>query len=611
MDDETAEIELLQQNLNKTRQISKRMTTILDSFDTRIAKLEKSILPLYTASQILNRRRSNIDKTLATIEDLASNQDDLKVDEALILRGPQPGQINVYKDALERLNTSIAFNASDLDLAATARLVETGAKKLTQLYTKVVAEGSSGITPAPGSEFMMMSFPSSLLPTLSPVVGFLRTLPLPSTHPSHPAASSILATLKEAQKGYADMRGSWSVKCLEGQGKRLVARADTVDPLATGREFREWVELMLGTAEEEYKLLKELSPLSSPQMMASAFGALMIPILKLFNTILTQLINLVKKSLHKYNFLALAAYEGLLTLQPHWDDLLSRRGSEHAEEKNEYRDGLLSLRALCLRSFPEFLADVKMGAMARGSDTSTKLMDFTVSTVKYIQRIPQVQSAVESALLALGDGNWKMGEGVKVGKGNQATEADDASITEHFVHDVVTTAINSLATLSRTSRRPAFGSIFLLNNISHLRLHLLEPQDPSILSLVSQSTEEALNSNFRTAKAGYYDSNFSPLMQAITDDPKDKANKAAAKEKFTRFFDLLDEVVERHKLAKVLEDDVKGRDEIGDEIVMLVIPSFQRFTQKQKDKEFSKNPQKYIKRTADDVETQLRSLFQR
>lgn len=168
---------------------------------------------------------------------------------------------------MERLNASIAFNASDLDLGAAvrpyfivtskfstfihpnqARLVETGAKKLTQLYTKVVAEGSSGATPAPGSE-MIVSFPSSLIPTLTPVVLFLRTLPLPSTHPSHPAASAILSTLKEAQNGYADMRGNWSVKCLEGQGKRLVARAELTDPLTTGREFTEWVELMLGTLE--------------------------------------------------------------------------------------------------------------------------------------------------------------------------------------------------------------------------------------------------------------------------------------------------------------------------------------------------------------------------
>ena len=112
-----------------------------------------------------------------------------------------------------------------------------------------MAEGSSGATPAPGSEIMMMSFPASLIPTLTPVVSFLRTLPLPSTHPSHPAAPVILSTLKEAQKGYADMRGNWSVKCLEGQGKRLVARAEMIDPLTTGREFTEWVELILGTSE--------------------------------------------------------------------------------------------------------------------------------------------------------------------------------------------------------------------------------------------------------------------------------------------------------------------------------------------------------------------------
>ena len=130
-----------------------------------------------------------------------------------------------------------------------ARLVETGAKKLTQYYTKVVAAGSSGATPTPGSEMMMMTYPSTLIPTLAPVVLFRRTLPLPSTHSSHPAASGFLSTLKEAQKGYADMRGNWSVKCLEGQGKRLVAGAETIDSLTTGRGFTEWVELTLGTSE--------------------------------------------------------------------------------------------------------------------------------------------------------------------------------------------------------------------------------------------------------------------------------------------------------------------------------------------------------------------------
>ena len=45
--------------------------------------------------------------------------------------------------------------------------------------------------------------------------------------------------------------------------------------------------------------------------------------------------------------------------------------------------------------------------------------------------MPQVLSAVESALYALGDGNWKMGEGVQVGKGNK--DDDDSGIVEHFI----------------------------------------------------------------------------------------------------------------------------------------------------------------------------------
>ena len=78
-------------------------------------------------------------------------------------------------------------------------------------------------------------------------------------------------------------------------------------------------------------------------------------------------------------------------------------------------------------------------------------------------------------------------------------------------------------------------------------------------------------------------------MQAISEDPRDKSNRAAAKEKFTRFFDILDEIVERHKFVMVLEDDVEARDAMRDEVVMVVIPSFQKFTHKQKDKEFSKS----------------------
>lgn len=128
-------------------------------------------------------------------------------------------------------------------------MIETGAKKLTQLYTKLVAEGSSGSPPISGLDFTLVTFPHELLVTLKPLVAFLRGLPLPSTHPSHPAAPAIFATLKEAQRGYADMRGTWNRKSLELHAKRVVDRAETLDGVVAGKEFGTWVGNLFRIAE--------------------------------------------------------------------------------------------------------------------------------------------------------------------------------------------------------------------------------------------------------------------------------------------------------------------------------------------------------------------------
>lgn len=92
-------------------------------------------------------------------------------------------------------------------------------------------------------------------------------------------------------------------------------------------------------------------------------------------------------------------------------------------------------------------------------------------------------------------------------------------------------------------------------------------------------------------------------MQTITDDVGrgDKSSggaggggKISAKEKFTRFYDLLEEVVERHRMAKVLEEDREAREVVADEIVLLVVPSLKRFMQKQKEKEFSRSEPHFL-----------------
>ncbi|KZV86982.1 hypothetical protein EXIGLDRAFT_774108 [Exidia glandulosa HHB12029] len=115
----------------------------LSTFDTRLIDLDKSILPLRTSTQALTRVADS---------KIVSDRDGDAVEEGLFLKGPQPENLHVYAKALERLINSIAFKPSGASSRDTARLVDTGCKLLTQLFTNPVVEGSSG-TAIPSNDY--------------------------------------------------------------------------------------------------------------------------------------------------------------------------------------------------------------------------------------------------------------------------------------------------------------------------------------------------------------------------------------------------------------------------------------------------------------------------
>src|ERR1700722_3582660 len=122
--------------------------------------------------------------------------------------------------------------------------------------------------------------------------------------------------------------------------------------------------------QDEWNLLTKLAPLPN-QALGLTYNTLLTPLLTLFTNILSSFISLIKRSLHKYTFLALSSFEYLSSLQSRWDELLQRRETDARRGTDELKEGLQALRAVCLRSFPELLADIKMGAMNKGSDIST------------------------------------------------------------------------------------------------------------------------------------------------------------------------------------------------------------------------------------------------
>ena len=142
-----------------------------------------------------------------------------------------------------------------------------------------------------------------------------------------------------------------------------------------------------------------------------------------------------------------------MTVCCRFNHLLSRRGTDHVEDK-KFKDRLLALRKLCLRSFPEFLANLRKGSDGRGTGYEYQVDEFhcvgeyfhfSVARffVDIFLHIRQSSTSKRffmfklplSLPYALGDGNWKMGEDIQVGKGVKTEEADHSSIIEHFVRE--------------------------------------------------------------------------------------------------------------------------------------------------------------------------------
>ena len=128
--------------------------------------------------------------------------------------------------------------------------------------------------------------------------------------------------------------------------------------------------------QEEYNLLTLLAPLPGQAHFPSTYIALLTPLTTLFNSTLSSLSALIKRSLHKYTFHALASFSALSACQDRWDELITRRAER---KENELKECLHALRGVCLRSFPEFLADLKLAGMGRGGEIGTGCADFTIT----------------------------------------------------------------------------------------------------------------------------------------------------------------------------------------------------------------------------------------
>ncbi|KAG0433300.1 hypothetical protein HPB47_020075 [Ixodes persulcatus] len=100
-------IKRFQEAIAKSGQLSRGMCGILSSFDDRLMKLERTILPVYHETGNLQRRQENIDKTLTLLEEVVSLYTVSQQAEPKIAKGP--GDLKPFIEALEQIETALEY----------------------------------------------------------------------------------------------------------------------------------------------------------------------------------------------------------------------------------------------------------------------------------------------------------------------------------------------------------------------------------------------------------------------------------------------------------------------------------------------------------------------
>ncbi|GAA5878999.1 hypothetical protein JCM3774_004463 [Rhodotorula dairenensis] len=559
----SADLTLLQQSLNRSAKITTKISGVLGQLDDRLARLEKSLVPIYKQTGRLTRVSKNIEATVRSIDGLLGHNDLVEREQGLIRAGPNPDDLKPYLASLDRLvaasealrktdsaatssspsSSSAAAAGQAATLAQMAQLIDSGAKQLVAVFTRWLKETSAVVDAGKlldqGRSFPTLS--SFYLDRALPLISYLRSLPDP-----HGATTSSLISAT-----YAAVRGAYIEESLRSCAKDALDDAQPERSLPLGqspkpdgggtrvtggrgerRTFGRFLDAFLAMIKSEHAILTTLFLTQSATASTSAlpaanlpaiYASLLPPALSLLSSTGTALNALIKRSSASSSTtsattqhsaaLAPLAHVTFQEIQEHLDGFEEwARVKANKRKGNELGELSHAFRGTCLTSLPAVIEDTKAWGNKTlvGSEALfSGLHAVTVHVVTFMRQLADNPPQAETFLAVLGNGNWGGPPRRTI-----ANENDEVALLPLYLNDVFTTLTSALESRARNLRgRNGSAAIFLLNNFSFVRQSILAS---SVVDVLGEGVEDTLNKRMRSAKASYLDV-WSPLVAALLD----------------------------------------------------------------------------------------------
>ncbi|XP_055579903.1 exocyst complex component 7 isoform X11 [Falco cherrug] len=652
-------LSFIKESLEKSDQLTKNMVSILSSFESRLMKLENSIIPVHKQTENLQRLQENVEKTLSCLDHVISYYHVAKDTEKIIKEGPT-GRLEEYLNCMDKIQKAVEYfqdnNPDSPELNRVKSLFERGKESLESEFRSLMTRHTKPVPPIlildliSGDEEMetqeemsLEHLPENVLHDIIRISGWLvengrnqdfmtvyfqirsvqldRSIKGLKDHFRKNSSSTGVPYSPAIQNKRKDTPTKKPIKrpvLIPGHEHDLRVKhlSDTLSDKhgpAAGRDdvfdieidaYIHCVSAFVKLAQSEYQLLTEIVP---EHHQKKTFDSLIQE--SLDNLIMEgdNIVSAARKAIIRHDYSAVLTIFPILKhlkqMKPEFDQVLQGTA---AGTKNKLPGLITSMETTGAKALEEFADNIKNDPDKEyNMPKDGTVHELTSNAILFLQQLLDFQETA-GAMLA-----------------SQETSSSASSYSLEFSRRLLSTYICkvlgnlqlNLLSKSKVYEDPALSAIFLHNNYNYI-LKSLEKSELIQLVAVTQKTAERSYRELIEQQIQTYQRSWLKVTDYILErnlpvfQPgvklKDK-ERQMIKERFKGFNDGLEELCKIQKAWAI--PDMEQRDKIRRAQKTIVKETYGAFLNRYGNVPFTKNPEKYIKYQVDQVGEMIEKLF--
>ncbi|XP_059719980.1 exocyst complex component 7 isoform X12 [Haemorhous mexicanus] len=636
-------LSFIKESLEKSDQLTKNMVSILSSFESRLMKLENSIIPVHKQTENLQRLQENVEKTLSCLDHVISYYHVAKDTEKIIKEGPT-GRLEEYLNCMDKIQKAVEYfqdnNPDSPELNRVKSLFERGKESLESEFRSLMTRHTKPVPPIvildliSGDEEMdtqeemsLEHLPESVLHDIIRISGWLVE------NGRNQDFMTVYFQIRSVQldrsiKGLKDhFRKNSSSSGVPYSPAIQNKRKDTPTKKPIKRPGRDdvfdieidayihCVSAFVKLAQSEYQLLTEIVP---EHHQKKTFDSLIQE--SLDNLIMEgdNIVSAARKAIIRHDYSAVLTIFPILKhlkqMKPEFDQVLQGTA---AGTKNKLPGLITSLETTGAKALEEFADNIKNDPDKEyNMPKDGTVHELTSNAILFLQQLLDFQETAGAMLASQGHVNWPK-------TFLSETSSSASSYSSEFSRRLLSTYICkvlgnlqlNLLSKSKVYEDPALSAIFLHNNYNYI-LKSLEKSELIQLVAVTQKTAERSYRELIEQQIQTYQRSWLKVTDYISErnlpvfQPgvklKDK-ERQMIKERFKGFNDGLEELCKMQKAWAI--PDMEQRDKIRRAQKTIVKETYGAFLNRFGNVPFTKNPEKYIKYQVDQVGEMIEKLF--